>query len=253
MNSLKFTKFPKVKYVVAESINTLCTNISFTGNIYKRIMITSVAEAEGKSFLSMEILRTMASLGKRVILIDADLRRSCIASRYGIQYSTIQYDADHNPGLAHYLAGKCKIDDIIYATDIVGADFIPVGYNVMNSLALLNSPRLAELLDRLAKEMDYIILDTPPVGLISDAAEIAKSCDGAIIAIGYESVRKRDLFETRRLIERSGCMVLGAVLNDVPMNIYQGQKYKGGYGKYGYAYYAPKDPVKSDGRTKRKV
>jgi protein-tyrosine kinase len=243
MKSLQFQKFPELTYAVTESINTLCTNLTFTGSKYKKIMVTSVSEAEGKSFLSMEILRTMAELGKRIILVDADLRRSNIATKYDIRFNS-----NNNLGVTHYLAGKCQLDDILYATDYKRAYFVPVGYCVSNSLALLNSPKLQELLEQLAMQADYVLVDSPPVGMIVDASEIAKSCEGAIFAVSYNQVHRRDLFEARQQIERSGCTVLGAVLNDVPMNVYNKRKYIGNYGRYGYSYV----PVKNPGIDSRK-
>ncbi|HPJ01285.1 MAG TPA: CpsD/CapB family tyrosine-protein kinase [Candidatus Limiplasma sp.] len=227
MRSIEFTSFPKLSYEVTEAINTLCTNLTFTGRNYKKIMITSVTEAEGKSFLAMEIFRKMAELGKSIILVDADLRRSKISVRYGVQYST-----SSDLGITHYLAGKCTLEDILYSTNLRRAYYIPVGYYVSNSLALISSPKFRDLLDQLAMQADYVLVDGPPIGMIVDAAEIAKSCDGAVFAVSYNRVHRSDLFEAEKQIERSGCAVLGAVLNNVPMNVYNSRKYKGIYGKY---------------------
>ena len=232
MKSLQFLKFPELSYAVTEAINTLCTNLTFTGSMYKRIMITSVSEAEGKTFLSMEMMRTMAELGKRVVLVDADLRRSSIGTKYDIRYNS-----NNNLGVTHFLAGKCQLDDIVYTTNIKRAYFVPVGYCVTNSLALLNSPKLQELLEQLSSQMDYVLIDAPPVGMIVDASAIAKFCDGAIFVVSFNRVHRRDLFDAQQQIERSGCTALGAVLNDVPMKIYNSRKYKGIYGgRYSYSH-----------------
>ena len=190
-------------------------------------MITSVTAGEGKTFLAMEVFRKMAELGKSVILVDADLRRSKIGVRYGVEYST-----SSDLGITHYLAGKCTLEDVLYSTNLRRAYYIPVGYYVSNSLALISSPKFKDLLDQLAMQADYVIVDGPPVGMIVDAAEIAKSCDGAVLAVSYNRVHRSDLFEAEDQIERSGCAVLGAVLNNVPMNVYNSRKYKGIYGKY---------------------
>ena len=231
MKSLQFLKFPELNYAATESINTLCTNLTFTGSKYRKIMITSVSEAEGKTFLSMEIMRTMAELGKRVVLVDADLRRSSIKTKYDIRFNS-----NSNLGVTHFLAGKCQLEDIVYTTDYKRAYFVPVGYCVSNSLALLNSPKLPELLDELSMQVDYVIVDSPPVGMIVDASEIAKSCDGAVFAVNYNRVHRGDLVEAQQQIERSGCTVLGAVLNEVPLKVYRSRKYKGIYsGRYGYS------------------
>ena len=97
MNSLEFTRFPQLEYAGAEALNTLCTNLSFSGANVRKIMMTSCHSAEGKSFISMNMMRTFAALGKRVVLVDADLRRSMIASRYGMQ----MYSDTNGQGLTH--------------------------------------------------------------------------------------------------------------------------------------------------------
>ncbi len=248
MRSLEFTEFPKLSYEVTEAINTLCTNLTFTGRTYKKIMITSVIEAEGKSFLAMEIFRKMAELGKSIILVDADLRRSRIVARYGVRYNT-----SSDLGITHYLAGKCTLEDIFYTTNLRRAYYIPVGYCVSNSLALISSPKFQDLLDQLSMQADYVLVDGPPVGLIVDAVEIAKSCDGTIFAVSYNRVHRSDLFEAEKQIERSGCSVLGAILNNVPMNVYNSRKYKGLYGNYRKSYAPEKRSRKDAKKDKQKA
>ena len=229
MKSLTFSKFPALDYACTEAINTLCTNLTFTGNTYKTIMVTSVSSAEGKSFLAMQMMRTLAELGKTVVLIDTDLRRSSIDAKYRVRYG----DAN-SLGITHFLAGKCEIDDVLYTTDLKRAFFVPVGYAVSNSLALLNSSRFSALLAQLAPQVDYILIDAPPVGMIVDALEIAKSCDGSLLALGYNMVKRRDLLEARQQIERSGCTVLGAVINKVPLSVYNSRK---GFGMAFFSHY----------------
>lgn len=86
MNALTIRHFPPLSYACSEAVNTLCTNLSFAGENVKKIMLTSCHASEGKTFLSMNIMRTMAKLGKTVVLVDADLRRSMIGSKYGVQF-----------------------------------------------------------------------------------------------------------------------------------------------------------------------
>ena len=231
MRTLSFNRFPTLDYTCTESLNTLCTNLTFTGSRYKRIMITSVSGGEGKSFLAIQMMRTLAELGKYVVLVDADMRRSMIEARY-----RVQYDEGEKLGITHFLAGKCEIDDILFNTNFKRAFFVPVGYAVSNSLALLNSPRFQLLLDQLSAQVDYVLVDVPPVGLIVDASEIAKSCDGALITVGYNTVRRRDLMDARQQIEKADCTVLGAVLNNVPPNNYNNRKY---LGRSLYSHYYP--------------
>lgn len=236
MNKLTIKHFPPLEYACSEAVNTLCTNISFAGENVKKIMLTSCHASEGKSFLAMNIMRTLARLGKTVILVDADLRRSMIAAKY-----SLQFERENPVGLAHFLAGMVHENEIIYETNILGAYMIPVGREVSNSLPLLVSPHFDELLSSLAKQVDYVIVDAPPLGVIIDAAEIAKSCDGSLIVVGYDAVRRQELINIKEQLEQSGCPILGTVLNMVKFDNYLSKKYYyKSYYSYGYdAYDAP--------------
>lgn len=238
MKQLKITKFPALDYAGNEAFNTLSTNLSFAGENIKKIMLTSCHASEGKSYLSMNLARTLAQRGKRVALVDADLRRSMINSNYGVRF---EHDKSSGNGLSHFLAGMVSMDEVIYQTDITNMLMVPVGREVPNPLALLSGRHFAELLDTLAKMVDYVIVDAPPVGVVIDAAEIAKACDGTLIAVHYNDVRRQELLEVKQQIEQSGCPILGTVLNQVDYDNYLGRKYYyksyykyGRYKKYGY-------------------
>ena len=145
MKNIEIRRFAPLSYAGQEAINTLCTNLTFSGENMKRIMMTSTHASEGKSFLTMNVLRTMAKIGKRVVLVDADLRRSYIASRYGFFHE----DTENQWGLAHFLAGMVNVPDIVYSTNLDGVYVVPVGRTVSNALPLLNSNRFNLLLYKL--------------------------------------------------------------------------------------------------------
>ena len=233
MNALTIRHIPPLSFACSEAVNTLCTNLSFAGENVKKIMLTSCHASEGKTFLSMNIMRTMAKLGKTVVLVDADLRRSTIGSKYGVQFQQ-----EKPSGLAHYLAGMASENEIVYSTNIPGAYMIPVGREVSNSLQLLVSPRFDGLLDSLAQRSDYVIVDAPPLGAIIDAAEIAKSCDGTLIVVNYDGVRRQELVKVKEQLEQTGCPILGTVLNMVKFDNYLSKKYYyKSYYSYGYNAY----------------
>lgn len=221
MNSLSIGRFAQLGYATGEALNTLCTNLSFTGENIKKIMITSGHAAEGKTYISMNIMRTMANLGKTVVLVDADLRRSMMVSKYRIQFA----DPERKYGLAHCLAGKADLDNVIYQTNIPRAYMVPVGRTLSNPLTLLNSERFGQMLDALAQNVDYVIVDAPPVGLVIDGAQIAKSCDGALIVVSYNAVHRQELIDVKEQIEQTGCSILGTVLNKVEYDSYLNRKY----------------------------
>ena len=231
MKALTIDQFPPLSYPGAEAVNMLCTNLSFSGENVKKIMFTSCHASEGKSFLSMNVTHTLAKLGKKAVMVDADLRKSIIVHQYGIRFQ------EEEPlGLSHFLAGMTDEESILYETNIPGAYLIPVGRKVSNSLPLLNSARFGQLLDDLAARFDYVIVDAPPVGLVIDAAQIAKSCDGTVLAVGYNAVRRQELIEARDQIVQSGCPILGTVLNKTEYDSYMRKKYsyKSYYSHYGY-------------------
>lgn len=237
MKKVEMARFKRLNYACSEAINTLCTNLIFMGSDVKRIMFTSCTAHEGKSFISMNVMRTFAELGHRVLLIDSDLRRSQVNARYGLRFE----DGETN-GLAHYLAGMCQLEDVIYQTDIDGAYILPSGYAVSNSLALLNSHRFGEMMRRVEDQFDFILVDAPPVGTIIDAAEIAKNCDGSVFVVKYNAVSRRELANARVQLEMSGCKTLGVVLNDVEFDTLSSKRYynKSYYARYDSDYYKPK-------------
>jgi capsular exopolysaccharide synthesis family protein len=224
MKRVEITCFPALDYAVTEAINALCTNLTFYGRDVKRIMLTSCNSGEGKTFLSMNFARTMAALGKNVAFIDADLRRSGIMALYGLLF-----EGGLGYGTAHFLAGKCDMDEALYVTNIPGLCMMPVGRTVANPLPLLNSSRFLELLEELSTHFDYVFVDAPPVGLVIDAAEIAKSCDGTLLVVQYNGARRRELMEARMQIERTGCAILGAVLNQVKFDSHSNRYYSKSY------------------------
>ena len=232
MRSLSINLFSPLNYAGAEAVNMLCTNLSFSGENVKKIMLTSCHASEGKSYLSMNIMRTVAKLGKSVVLVDADLRRSMIIQKYGIQFDS----EEQAMGLSHFLAGMADESSVVYETDIPGAYMVPVGRKVSNSLPLLNSQRFQRLLDDLAEQFDYVIIDAPPIGLVIDAAQIAKFCDGTVLVVGFNSVRRQELIDAKDQIAQTGCPILGAVMNMTEYDNYLSKKYsyKSYYSHYGY-------------------
>lgn len=211
MKTVKIENFPALDYATNEALNTLGTNLVFAGDEVRRILITSCREHEGKSFISMGIMHTLASMGYNVVLVDADLRRSVVASTYGVRFT------GEALGLSHFLSRRIPLEDVVYEADIPGNYIVPVGHDVANSMQLLSSWRLKEMLDELAQHFDYVIVDTPPIGAIVDAAVVAKSCDAAVLVVSAGLATKQEVANAKQQIEKSGCPMIGAVLNKVEM------------------------------------
>ena len=240
MPCLEIGYLPALDFASNEAFDTLATNLSYCGSDIKTILVTSRYAYEGKSFTSMNLLRTLSSLKKRVVLLDADLRRSQIMSQHEIHFQ----EGPHY-GLAHYLAEMCEIEDIVYQTNIPNAWLVPIGREVSSSLQLLSSDRTRILMETLRQHFDVVIVDAPPAGIIVDAIEIAKYCDGALLVVGYNRGRRRDIGDVVNAFEKTNCRVLGSVLNNVDFrsftsrnHYYRSERYASYY-KNGY-YTTPK-------------
>lgn len=215
-------------YAGEEAMNSICTNLAFAGRNLKKIVFTSNTQSEGKSWMTMHVVANMAQRGRRVVLIDADMRRSFLIQRYKIEIKGEAY------GLAHYLTGQCDLDDAIYETNVYGACIIPAGRDVSNPVSLVDSPYFLQMLDELAQHFDMVIVDAPPIGMVIDAAEIASSCDGTVLVIEYNRTRLKEVAECKRQMEQSGTPVLGCIVNKVSFESISAKKY---YNKSYYSHY----------------
>lgn len=215
-------------YQYEEAMKTLRTNIQFSGNNIHTVMFTSSVPNEGKSETVFQLSSSMAQLDKKVLLIDADIRKSVLVSRYQLEYGV--------EGLSQYLSGQRTRDEVIYKTNVPNLDMIFSGPFSPNPAELLEGTLFEELVEWARGEYDYIFIDTPPVGSVIDGAIISRSCDGVILVIESETISYKLLQKVKNQLEKSGCRILGAVLNKV--DIAQGSYYYyGKYGKYyGYGY-----------------
>jgi len=227
-NKVKLNIMPEPDYKTREAFNSLRTNIKFCGSDIKVIMTTSCVHNEGKTDVTMKLARSFAENGQKIVVIDADLRKSVIVGRYHIESSrTIA-------GLSHYLSGQAVIEEIIYRTNVENMDLIMTGYITPNPTELLGSREFSRLLDYLRKNYDGVIIDSPPLGSVIDAAVIAPKCDGVILVIENNAISYRFAQDVKKQLEVTGCRILGAVMNkvDLDKNRYYNRYYKKYYGKY---------------------
>lgn len=212
-------------YGTREAFNTLRTNLLFSGRDVKTILITSCLANEGKSTISFETAVGLARVGKKVLLIDADLRKSAYASRYTKEMGLM--------GLSQYLSGQSELDGVLYATQIPTLNIIFSGPFPPNPTELVGASAFGELLKAEREHYDYILIDTPPLGLVIDAAVMATVCDGAVIVIGAGSVSYHVAQHVTEQLKKSGCRILGAVLNQNRKGKRsKNQYYNSYYGKY---------------------
>ena len=215
-------------YLYKEAVKTLRTNIQFSGKDNKTILLTSCFSNEGKSDISFHLAVEMGKAGKKVLLVASDLRKSVYVSRYAIPEQTI--------GLSEYLSGQMEnLEELIYKTNYQNVYMIMAGHFVLNPAELLDSEMFGTMLKTLRKVFDYVLVDTPPLGVVVDAAVIGQFCDSSLIVIESGAVSYKEAQKVKKQLEKSGCKVLGAVLNKIEVK--SGKYYAGKYRKYAYEGY----------------
>ena len=217
----------KENYHYEEALKTLRTNIQFAGAEITSILVTSCYPNEGKSDIVSQLAKEMGKAGKKVLLLDADIRKSTFIQRFQIEGGS--------KGLSQDLSGQVAVRDILYTTNYENVDMIFAGPVAPNPSELLEGKLFAHLVEGLSQRYDYILIDTPPMASVIDAAIVGGVCDGAILVIEDGAVGYRTAQKVKAQLEKSGSRVLGAVLNKVEMKkgkYYSYDKY-GKYSKYG--------------------
>ena len=208
-------KLPKSP--ISELFRTLRTNIQFmnTKNGLKSLMVTSTTPGEGKTWVTANLAVTFAQAGKRVILIDCDLRKGRQFSIFGIPPT---------PGLSNFLSGvdskgeesSNNILEYVKQTEVDNLFVLPAGSVPPNPSELLVSPRMQDCISKLKEYCDLIIIDTTPSSLVTDAVIISRYVDTSIIVASYKSTKMEDLKNIKREIENVGGKIAGVVMNKVP-------------------------------------
>ena len=226
MNKIKMDSIQEIPYAVEEAINRLRINVSFLGNEIKKIMVVSTLPNEGKSFVTMQIWKQMANAGIKSVLVDADMRNSVLVKKNDME----RQDGKEMKALANYLAEDFSLDEVTYESPFENGDIIPNVENIINPSMLLEGDKFGNMLNELSKDYRYVFVDAPPLGLVSDAEKIGSMCDGAILVIRSGETTRAEVKNSIKQLERSGCKILGVVLNRATdlKNKYSKQKYYSG-------------------------
>jgi tyrosine-protein kinase Etk/Wzc len=212
---------------VAEAFRSLRSRMQFFTKDKKSpvILITSSMPAEGKTFTAMNLASAYSLMGKKTVLVGFDLRKPKIFDDFGIS---------NDMGVSTWLIGKDKLDDIIKATDHENLSVIPAGPVPPNPSELTSSSKTDELFNLLKERFDYIIIDSPPIGSVSDTFHLATMADTSIIIVRQNKTIKYLLEGTVKDMITSDIKSITLVVNDIGS---KGKGYGYGYGeKYGYGY-----------------
>ncbi|MDV4339520.1 polysaccharide biosynthesis tyrosine autokinase [Acinetobacter baumannii] len=216
--------------IAIESLRSIRTAIHFALTNAKNniIMIAGPSPEVGKSFISTNLATIFAQGDKRVLLIDADMRRG---------YMHKYFDVDVKPGLSELLSGQADFQQVLHKTQVANLDVITRGKSPTNPSEILSSNQFKDLLEKVQSEYDHIIIDTPPVLAVTDGIIISQYTGVNLIVARYAKSQMKELELTLNRFEQAGVKVNGFILNDI-------QRASAGYGygyNYAYAYKAQKE------------
>lgn len=213
-----------------ELFRTLRTNIELSGDENRVIMISSCMPDDGKTTVAYYLACTFAEAEKSVLLVDADMRKSVLMKRLGM--------SGRERGLSEVLRGKAEPSDIICEMTKRGVYVLPPGKNCSNATELLGSEKFRHLIEESRANYDYVIVDTPPLGSVIDAAVAARCCDGSVMVVRYDYTSRADAQAIIEQLRAANENILGVVLNQVNMKERRSytRRYGYGYRKYGYGY-----------------
>ena len=220
----------KLSFSASEAYKLLRTNIIYSmadEEGCKVIGVTSALRGEGKSTTSLNLAYTLAVSGKRVLLLEADLR---IPSQAAV------LKVAKTPGLSEVLVGEAPLAETIqYGVLLKTLALLPAGQIPPNPAELLSSKRMEQVLEALVGAFEYIIVDLPPVNAVSDGLVLSKQLSGMLVVVRQEYCDQVPLAEAMRRMELLNVKILGFVLNDAESEEKRHKKYGKSY-KYGYSY-----------------
>jgi capsular exopolysaccharide synthesis family protein len=229
-----------IGFAAQESYKLLRTKLQFSfadDNACHVIGISSALPGEGKSVTAINLAYSLSELGKRVILLDADMRRPTLAEKLNI---------NKKPGLSSYLTGQSDLNELVQNCNIAGDEkafhVIAAGQNPPNPVELLSSSRMDLAIETLRKQYDYVIFDLPPIVEVSDTLAIAQKVDGVLVVVRQNHCNRLALNMTLRQLAFVDAKVLGVVFNAVadegrPYGRKYYRYYKNRYGRYYNRYY----------------
>ncbi len=225
----------KPNSAAAEAVRNFRTSIllSNVDSPPRVVMMTSAVPGEGKTTLSLALANNFAGMGRKVLVIEGDIRR-LVFTRYLRERGTSA------PGLISVLDGSANIDDAIVHDENVGVDVLPGQATAINAGDLFSSKKFGDLIQALRERYDTIVIDTPPVLVVPDARVIAQHADATFVVVGWDSTEHEQVLDTIHQLEMVNCRPSGLVLNQINSVKMRGYGYGsryGAYASYGSKYY----------------
>lgn len=217
---------PKSGFYLQEAYRALRTNVNFAladieGS--KVVMVTSALQSEGKSLTALNLAIALGQTDQKVLVIDCDMRRPKLARLLNLSAPA---------GLSNVLMDYSLLDVAVINSEEYGIDFVLAGDIPPNPAELLSSGRMQKLLERMRKQYDYVIIDSPPVDLVVDAVAMSSLCDGVLFVVRANQSERGAVIHGMDQLEYAGANVIGFVFNGVTAETTRG------YGKYRYRQYA---------------
>ena len=210
--------------VIREIMLAIRTNIHFLENKKKRVIIcTSTVEKEGKSFIAANYAVSAAAAGKKVLLVDCDIRKPKVHLNFEIEVDF---------GFNDVLSGRKKWTDLLRKEVRPNLDVLPAKHQNKDVTNLFLGDSIKIVMRDIKKDYDLIILDTPPLLVATDAAILSRYSDGIMYICGYNMVKKHDLIQAKRILKRANANIYGIVVNKICQEGYS----IGSYGYYNYSY-----------------
>lgn len=207
-----------------EYYHSIRANIQFSGADLKVITITSAQPNEGKSTTATGLALSFAKSGFRTLLIDADTRHSVLSGTFKANGSY--------QGLTNFLAGNAELSEIICDTSIDNLMIIPSGPFPPNPASLLQSKTFKSMIEKVRGLYDYVLIDTPPLGVVIDAAIVSHFSDANLMVVKSGLDKRRTVMRLKEQLEQTGSVFLGVILNKHDVGMEQYGSY-GSYGNYG--------------------
>ncbi len=203
--TLSSPEFPDEARESYQKLYTTLRLIQSARRPLRTLLFTSPGPGEGKSVTAANTALTFAQMGYRVCVVESDLRRPRVHD---------MFDVPMEPGLTNHLAGMSSLDEVIYSHE-EGVDILPSGFLPDVPLRILESSRIRELIQTLTERYDLVIMDSPPILVVSDAVMLSGLVDGVILVVRSGKTHRESLYDARRVLEQQHAPVLGVVLNDL--------------------------------------